>query len=174
MGNRPRSQLANNVTSVRVSPASLDDVRRVAEIEVSVFTDPWSEEFFRTLPGDQRILFACARTDASSSATRAHAESVRGYVVAVFAADEAEIANLAVADDARGIGVGSALLDAVLVEARTRRSSAMYLEVRESNAVARRLYGSRGFLTVGRRKGYYRRPTEDALVLSLRLGPSFV
>jgi [ribosomal protein S18]-alanine N-acetyltransferase len=161
------------VTSVRVTPASPEDVRRVAEIEAAVFTDPWSEEFFRTLPGDPRMLFACARTDEPGSVSPTPSESVRGYVVAVFVADEAEIANLAVADDARGMGLGAALLDSVLLEARARRSTAIYLEVRESNSVARRLYGSRGFHTVGRRKGYYRRPAEDALVLSLSVGPDF-
>jgi ribosomal-protein-alanine N-acetyltransferase len=41
----------------------------------------------------------------------------------------------------------------------------MFLEVRESNSAARALYASRGFLAVGRRRGYYRSPVEDALVL---------
>jgi ribosomal-protein-alanine N-acetyltransferase len=42
----------------------------------------------------------------------------------------------------------------------------VFLEVRASNAVARRLYRSRGFQPVGRRPAYYRQPTEDALVLA--------
>jgi ribosomal-protein-alanine N-acetyltransferase len=173
MGDYPRPPPARQMTSIRVTAASIDDVRAVAEIELAAFTDPWSERFFRTLPGDPRILFACARGERTPSAAAAHGNLVRGYVVAVFAADEAEIANLAVADHARGSGVGRALLDAVVVEARRRDATAIYLEVRESNAAARRLYGSQGFLTVGRRKGYYRRPVEDALVLSLRLDPDF-
>ena len=93
--------------------------------------------------------------------------------MAVFAADEAEIANLAVADDERGQGVGAALLDAVLQAAEARGSASIYLEVRESNSVARRLYGSRGFSAVGRRRGYYRRPSEDALILSKSVAPRF-
>jgi len=40
-----------------------------------------------------------------------------------------------------------------------------FLEVRESNDAARGLYGSRGFSEIGRRRGYYRRPVEDALVM---------
>jgi ribosomal-protein-alanine N-acetyltransferase len=42
---------------------------------------------------------------------------------------------------------------------------AVYLEVRESNLAARRLYAAEGFVPVGRRPRYYRRPTEDAIVL---------
>src|SRR5207253_2646093 len=88
-----------------------------------------------------------------------------GYVVAWFAADEGEIANLAVDPPARGRGLGAALLDAALAEASGRGVTAVYLEVRESNATARRLYASRGFVEVGRRRGYYRKPPEDAIVL---------
>jgi ribosomal-protein-alanine N-acetyltransferase len=45
----------------------------------------------------------------------------------------------------------------------------MYLEVRESNTAARRLYASRGFEEMGRRRGYYKRPAEDAIVLRLEM-----
>jgi ribosomal-protein-alanine N-acetyltransferase len=41
----------------------------------------------------------------------------------------------------------------------------LYLEVRESNVSARALYDSRSFAQVGRRKGYYRSPIEDALLM---------
>jgi len=43
----------------------------------------------------------------------------------------------------------------------------VFLEVRESNAPARALYTAQGFKEVGRRKQYYRRPVEDAIVLRL-------
>jgi ribosomal-protein-alanine N-acetyltransferase len=55
------------------------------------------------------------------------------------------------------------------MEGRRRGALNMYLEVRESNDAARRLYASRGFLEIGRRRGYYRRPAEDAIVLRLEL-----
>ena len=47
----------------------------------------------------------------------------------------------------------------------SRGIEAVYLEVRDSNQRARQLYRSRGFEEVGRRRGYYRRPVEDAIVL---------
>jgi ribosomal-protein-alanine N-acetyltransferase len=57
------------------------------------------------------------------------------------------------------------LLDAALADARSRGAAVVYLEVRDSNAAARALYLSRGFSEVGRRRSYYRRPVEDAVVM---------
>jgi ribosomal-protein-alanine N-acetyltransferase len=79
------------------------------------------------------------------------------------------VADVAVSAAARGQGVGAQLLDAALAEARRRAVVQVFLEVRESNTVARGLYTSRGFLELGRRRRYYRHPVEDALVLRCAL-----
>jgi ribosomal-protein-alanine N-acetyltransferase len=83
--------------------------------------------------------------------------------------DEGEIANLAVAPDWRGRGIGALLLVTAITAARSRDATALYLEVRDSNDAARALYAAHGFLEVGRRRRYYRKPVEDALVLRLVL-----
>ena len=90
-------------------------------------------------------------------------------MVAWFAADEGEVANLAVTPRLRQRGFGLALLDSVLAEAAERGTTSLFLEVRESNAAARKLYASRNFEEVGRRKRYYRSPEEDALILRCTL-----
>jgi ribosomal-protein-alanine N-acetyltransferase len=92
-------------------------------------------------------------------------DSVVGYVVAHRAADEGEILNLGVAPAHRRQGVGRALVEGVLRLLAARGVRHVYLEVRESNAGARRLYQSLGFSEVTRRARYYRRPVEDAVVL---------
>jgi ribosomal-protein-alanine N-acetyltransferase len=74
-----------------------------------------------------------------------------------------------VRDSARRQGIGARLLDAAIARVRASDVDSLYLEVRDSNAPARSLYLSRGFVEVGRRKDYYRRPKEDALVLRLDL-----
>jgi ribosomal-protein-alanine N-acetyltransferase len=53
----------------------------------------------------------------------------------------------------------------MLAQLRQWGVATVFLEVRESNSAARRLYGALGFAQVGRRRNYYRRPTEDAVVL---------
>jgi len=133
------------------------DLARIASVEKECFSDPWSPSAFRDLERNARVQFLCARAEPETP--------VLGYVVAWFAADEGEIANLAVAPEAQGRGIGAALLDAALSLAEQQHVSAVYLEVRDSNQTARRLYESRGFSEVGRRRGYYRRPVEDAVIL---------
>ena len=142
--------------TVAIGPATVHDLAFVAAIERVAFSDPWSLRSFREALDSGSVYFACARSDAGG---------VLGYVVAWFVADQGEIANIAVAPDQRGHGVGRALLDAALGEAAARGISAVFLEVRDSNQRARELYASRGFEEVGRRQRYYRRPVEDAIVL---------
>lgn len=136
------------------------DVDDIAALERIAFADPWSRRAFAGLIGNPAVLFLAAfANDATTGG------DLLGYVVAWFAADESEIGNLAVAPSARGRGVGAALLDAALAEAVRRGAAMTYLEVRESNVAARRLYASRSFAELGRRRKYYHNPTEDALVL---------
>ncbi|HEY2377528.1 MAG TPA: ribosomal protein S18-alanine N-acetyltransferase [Gemmatimonadaceae bacterium] len=146
----------------RVGLVHDDDIATIADIERRSFSDPWSERAFYDVLSHSRMYFACARRDVSDSAA---ATRVLGYVVAWFAGGEGEIANLAVDPEARGHGVGSALLDAALEEARRQRTDEVFLEVRSSNLRARQLYESRGFAEVGRRRRYYRQPVEDAVIL---------
>ena len=94
---------------------------------------------------------------------------VLGYAVLYVVADQAELANLAVAPAFRGRGVGRALLESVVAVARELGVRQLFLEVRQSNSVAQRLYRSVGFVPVALRRGYYEAPVEDALVMALRL-----
>jgi len=142
--------------TISIDIARKEDVAAISEIERAAFSDPWSARSFRDALEHPAVYFGCARSDAGE---------VLGYVVAWFVADEGEIANLAVAPAGWGVGIGRALLDAALAEAKQRRIESVYLEVRDSNVRARRLYQSRGFEEVGRRTKYYRRPVEDAIVL---------
>ena len=142
---------------MKLEPAAPGDLPAIAAIERRAFADPWSAESFAEMIGRESVWFAVARESAGAP--------VLGYVVAIFAADEGEIGNLAVDDAARGRGIGAMLVQRVLDEATQRAVATVYLEVRESNAGARRLYDRCGFGEVGRRRGYYQRPVEDALVL---------
>jgi ribosomal-protein-alanine N-acetyltransferase len=155
---------ASAASETREAPVSLRaareaDIDAVLDIELAAFGDPWSRSAFVDLIGDPRVAFLVA--DARGE--------VRGYVVAWYVLDEGEIGNLAVRDSARRQGIGARLLDGAIAKVRASDVDSLYLEVRDSNAAARALYASRGFVEVGRRKEYYRRPKEDALVLRLDL-----
>jgi len=156
MGGDPRAATPHRLTMV-ITEIGAADLPRIAQLEGSCFGDPWSRESFRQLLATPTVYFRCVREDVGAPAL--------GYVVAWFVADEGEIANLAVDPELRRRGLGAVLLDAALGEAAARGASAVYLEVRESNVAARQLYASRGFVEVGRRTRYYRKPVEDAVVL---------
>jgi ribosomal-protein-alanine N-acetyltransferase len=157
-------------------PATAADLDAVVMIERVSFSDPpWSRRSFASLLDDARVRFtvACAPAaggdavvgDAVGDVVVGGVADVVGYVVIWLVADEAELANLAVAPGRRRQGIGRYLLDSAMGEALVGGATSLYLEVRESNVAARALYGGRGFLAVGRRPAYYRNPTEDALLL---------
>jgi len=94
---------------------------------------------------------------------------VLGFIVGRVLGKEWEIENIAVAGTARRRGLGTRLLGEFLDLARSRAADKVFLEVRESNLAARRLYEKWAFVEGGRRKLYYREPEEDAIVYQVEL-----
>ncbi|MCU0649040.1 MAG: ribosomal protein S18-alanine N-acetyltransferase [Gemmatimonadaceae bacterium] len=139
----------------------LADAPGMLAIERTSFSDPWSLRSFEKLLSAPHAHIV---VDASE-------QTIDGFVVLLLAADEAEIANIAVAPARRGTGLGRTLLATALEEARVRGVRSVFLEVRPSNTPALALYRSAGFAEVGRRRRYYAAPVEDALVMSAALAP---
>jgi ribosomal-protein-alanine N-acetyltransferase len=92
-----------------------------------------------------------------------------GFGVVGIAGDQAEIESLAVSPAARRQGIGHSLCEELLSWARMRGASGAQLEVRLSNHTARALYESLGFHEVAVRRGYYREPDEDGLMMARAL-----
>lgn len=159
-GTRPGTSALSGIVLRSATPADLPEV---SALERACYGDPWPASAFAALPHNAQVYFAVAR-----NAVRGQ---LAGYVVAWYVMDEGELANLAVAPGDRGRGVGRALLDAMLDNAASRGTAQLFLEVRESNLAARKLYAARDFEEVGRRTRYYRSPTEDALILRRTLKP---
>jgi [ribosomal protein S18]-alanine N-acetyltransferase len=149
------------MTGVRIRDFAAGDVRPVADLEAAIFGDPWSAVAFRDLLALAHIHGLVAEIPGGS---------VVGYALCSVAADEGEILNLAVAEGARGAGIGTDLLNASLGWLAGRGAATVFLEVRRSNTAAIAMYEAAGFATVSVRKGYYRMPTEDAIVMTLGLG----
>lgn len=151
--------------ALEVRRAILADLDRIAEIERASFADPWTYDALATALGLAHIRFLVAMEDGGT------AWRLVGYVVALVMGDEGEIADIAVDASARRAGVGGLLLARVEEEMARCGVRALYLEVRESNLAALGLYRARGFEAVGRRRGYYRHPVEDALILKREIDP---
>jgi ribosomal-protein-alanine N-acetyltransferase len=149
--------------AIVIRPAERRDLPALVAIENASFSDPWTEESFASALALDRMRVLVAEELGEEG--RGGGPIVVGYVLALLLGEEAEIADLAIAPEARRRGIARALLDRIEAESRTRGAMILYLEVRESNAAARALYESRGFSAVGRRSEYYRHPPEDALIL---------
>jgi ribosomal-protein-alanine acetyltransferase len=136
---------------ITIRTANPNDLREILEIErLSFAGNFWNAESFQVY--DCVIALVCGKTV--------------GFLVyrELFGNDrgdgEREILNLAVHPDWRRQRIASALLTHELTKGGT-----FFLEVRESNMAARRLYESLGFRAVGRRNQYYVNPAETAIVM---------
>jgi ribosomal-protein-alanine N-acetyltransferase len=96
-------------------------------------------------------------------------EKIIGYIIYWHIRNEVQISNIAISPDYRQMGVGEGVLRKVLVEMRHKEAAFVFLEVRPSNLTARCLYEKMGFTILGLRKGYYRNPSEDAIVMGKSL-----
>ena len=131
------------------------DIPAAARIEAAAFTDPWPAASFTAFLGERHVVALAAE----------ESRLLVGYAIGTAVADEGEILNLAVEPGVLRRGFGRALIDALLVRLQSRGARSFYLEVRESNAPALALYEAMGFRRMGRRKGYYREPREDAVTM---------
>ncbi len=144
------------VDSIKIRAMSSDDIPEVAAIERATFSEPWSGKGFADSLALEYNLFLVAQTSDGS---------IVGYCGLYLVVDEAEITNVAVREADRQRGIGDALLAALLREAEQRGARQIYLEVRVSNQAAILLYRKHGFAPFDIRKGFYRWPDEDALVM---------
>lgn len=144
----------------RVRVLTVVDLPRILPLETAAYDFPWSEAIFRD-------CFAANYTGLAIE----YDGALLGYGVLSVAADEAHILNVVISSAQRGLGLGKKLVRRLIDQARWHRVEQVFLEVRASNAVARRLYKSLGFLEIGERKGYYPgcQTREDAVVMSLKL-----
>jgi ribosomal-protein-alanine N-acetyltransferase len=90
-----------------------------------------------------------------------------GFLAGWIVEDELHINNIASHPTYRRLGIGRALLEEAVLAGRRRGAAFILLEVRASNEAAQQLYRKLGFVIIGRRRDYYRAPTEDALVMKL-------
>ena len=125
----------------------------------------WSPEQYEAVFSSEELArFAFVIEDSRLEDSR-----VQGFIVGRAVSEDWEIENIAVAGVARRRGLGTRLLEEFIDLARGRGAQSVFLEVRESNRAARRLYEKYAFVEAGRRRHYYREPEEDAMVYRLRL-----
>ena len=141
------------------------DLVAIMHLETTIFeNDAWSAPMMLRDLGDPACYYLVAFPPHSPGTIEAYAG-----LLAPRGATEGDIQTIAVADSARGHGLGRALMEALISEARKRGARLIFLEVRADNPGAQRLYARLGFLDVGVRRGYYQPDNVDAIVMRLNI-----
>ena len=138
---------------IDAQPRHLD---ALLELERLCFSVPWTRAQLEAELPDAHHEFLVAESG----------DLLLGYIGMMHVLDEGYISNVAVAPDSRRQGIASALITALLRRAQEKELAFVTLEVRASNAPAIALYERFGFEPVGRRKGYYEMPKEDAVLMT--------
>lgn len=154
------SQSGFSLPAFSYRPIRDSDISAVATIEKDVYAFPWSPGNFRDslLSGYQ--CWGCWAEN-----------RLIGYAVIMMALEEAHLLNFAIARTWQGRGAGAKFLAFVVEESQRMRCEMLYLEVRPTNVVGRRLYERFGFKQLGLRRDYYPAVVgrEDALFLGLNI-----
>ncbi|MCK6384334.1 MAG: ribosomal protein S18-alanine N-acetyltransferase [Rhodocyclaceae bacterium] len=142
------------------APMQPEEVDAVLAIEQRAYPFPWS-----------RANFADSLASGYSAWTCRIAGDLAGYAVMMLVLDEAHLLNVTVAPDWQRQGYGRLVMQHLFEVARSHEAKRMFLEVRPTNAPGLGLYGKLGFVTIGRRRGYYPAGAgrEDAVVMALTL-----
>lgn len=123
----------------RIRFMTTEDLDQVMEIEKKSFPLPWSRSSFeRELHDNNYACYLVSHTGENGQVT--------GYGGCWVIFDEAHITTLAVHPAHRREGTGSALLASLMKLAYDRGARQVFLEVRDSNEAARKLYEKFGFM----------------------------
>lgn len=139
-----------------IVPMDRSHIEQIAALERECFSTPWSEAMLTEALFDSQASFIVAESEEGG---------VLGYAGLQVVLDEGYIDNIAVEPNARRHGVADELLD-VFCRFGEANLAFLTLEVRASNAPAIALYRKHGFEEAGRRKNYYTKPTEDAVIMT--------
>lgn len=133
-----------------------EDILKISQLEKEIFTEEaWSYKTLATV-FEMNTFFGVLCEDGGE---------IAGYGGVTVAADSADIGNIAVAENYRRGGIGTAILQKLCERAKEKGAEKVFLEVRVSNSSAMRLYLKCGFVGAYTRTRYYP-DGEDCLVMS--------
>lgn len=137
------------------------DVPIVSRIEEETFSMPWSAKDFLEMIQCEYAYYVVAK----------EADEILGCCGIRNMCGDGEITNVVVKDACRRKGIGEIMVRGLMEQSRELGVRNYTLEVRESNHAAICLYEKLGFTVEGRRKNFYERPREDALIMWKREEP---
>lgn len=138
-----------------IRPWKFEDILRISEMEQECFPqEPWS----------YKMLVSSFQTESFFGLVAEDGGEIAGYGGITVAADSADVDNIAVAEQYRRGGVGTAILNGLCNLAASKGAKEIFLEVRVSNSAAMSMYLKCGFKGAYARTRYYS-DGEDCLVM---------
>jgi [ribosomal protein S18]-alanine N-acetyltransferase len=137
------------------------DLDEILDIEKQSFAAPWSRELFQDTLSFPLAFNFIARKKVDNRLV--------GYANFYLIKDEVQVLNIAIAPESRKKGYATEILNQAIAFLVNRGGADFFLEVREGNAEAIKLYDRLGFKKIGRRRRYYSETNEDAIVMRLKV-----
>ncbi len=134
----------------------LSHLEQVMLIEEKLFSSPWN------FP-----MFISEIENYDSFVLLNKENQILGYLCGRSVLDEFSITNIGIEQKSQRQGLGSILLEEIILKMKTLGIKDFFLEVRESNIAAIKLYQNFNFVRLGKRKKYYSSPIEDAILMGL-------
>ncbi len=141
---------------IRIVPLTKELVSEVVAIEALCFSEPWSKSAYLEACEQENYLYIAAVDE------KGHALGMCGLIISPY---EAEVMNVAVHPDYRGMGIARKMMTELLKAGKARGIKEYTLEVRTGNASAIHVYEAHGFVGEGIRPRFYSKPVEDALIM---------
>ncbi len=140
---------------MNIENAMLENIDEMLKIEKKAFVSHWSRQtFIDELSAENGHYIRAIENNKTI-----------GYSGFRYVLDEAHITTLAVDKKFRKKNIGTMLIARLIEDAKSKAIKKLYLEVRQSNIPAQKIYKKLGFKVLDRRREYYQHPVEDALVM---------
>lgn len=148
--------------SIIVKEAEESQILDIVALGEKIFSNSWNEQMVATsIYGNFDTALIAAKPLENGE------EQVVGYCIFTAPCEDCELLRIAVDRAYQRQGIARTLIQHMIAICHQKQGENIFLEVRESNDAAVSLYKSMGFEEISKRKGYYKEPKEDALVMRL-------
>lgn len=158
-----QSEKTNPVAKIQILELNQAHIPLLVDIDQRSHLSPWSQKIFESSFNARSHNFYLQQDS-----------QILGYYFAEFVVGDMTLENICIAPEHQGKGLAKKLMDHLIEHAKSLNTENMFLEVRESNTKAIKLYESYGFEVTGKRKEYYSVPNSTARETALLMKRSFV
>ncbi len=147
--------------NIEIREGDEEQLLDIVSLGEKVFMSSWNEQMVATsMYGTYDTVLTAVDTSKGNK--------VVGYCIFTAPCEDCELLRIAVDKEYRKHGIGSRMMKEMIRLCTEDDGEKIFLEVRESNEAAIAMYESLGFDEISRRKDYYKKPTEDAVIMELK------